>query len=606
MVSEGTVYVSPITVSGIACDSVSTITSVTLDGAPVTLSGSPPCLGFSAQLDSRWGFNIIRGTAKNETGYATNLVQSYLRSPDYFAPAPPATGAAAAGGVADKVPNGLYLQLNQKIIDDGLRAYSDIAELDDLASIVAWQLAAIDLNASIPSPLIPMPGTHSCDCLWPIPDITIHNLGYGVNRGTLGYSTPTVDSIVLVPGGVFMGFTITNFSLPVSVTGYLGDCITSCVDRLDTHATCTGTIYLDGIVMSLQADVSLGPSGRPVVTIPSVNIHLTGLRLDIDWGLLEFLDGPLGLSNMTSSILGIFQAGIEGLLESELQAQIPPVVQEFIEGFEPRSTVTLPPPMNTTLNVASQFDLIDIEAGSARLGIAASISPANPVFASPMGPIRRGGSSVPTFAETPYALGVGLKDDLLNQFLWAAWRGAALEIANLSALGCSVPQGFEASMSAALPPVVMPGTGGYEIDIGFGDVYIEASLPGNAAAAAGGQGASDVALYASTVVGATLEIDPDSDRLVVTLQDDPDIAVQIVRAPKGVEVEVLTAQYTALFECVLSTALQHLIGSYPLPSFPIGLVGLPGVPADAAWVLDDGVVGRHDPYYTVTGDIVVK
>jgi len=77
MVQDGTLDVSPISLSGSAYDSVSTVTSLTIGGQSVSLSGTPPCLDFTTQMDSRWGLNIITGSARNEAGTTMTLAQSY-------------------------------------------------------------------------------------------------------------------------------------------------------------------------------------------------------------------------------------------------------------------------------------------------------------------------------------------------------------------------------------------------------------------------------------------------------------------------------------------------------------------------------------------------
>jgi hypothetical protein len=389
------------------------------------------------------------------------------------------------------------------------------------------------------------------------------------------------------------------------VTGYLGDCITSCVDRIDTRATVSGVVYLDGITLNPVVAITVGPTGRPVVNITDYGVVLDTLHLDIDWGLVEFLDDIIGLSNLGNALLAAFGNGITDLMEGQLQTLLGPIISEILSGYEPPSTVTLPQPMGTVLNFASAFDVIELRSGYARVGVSASVSAANPVVASPMGPVQRGGD-VPTFTATPNAFGAAIKDDLLNQFLWAAWSGGALEIDDLAAFGCPVPNGFLLSMSATLPPVIMPGTHGHQVDIGFGDLYIEAHPVPGATMAASTFTEGDVAMYAATTVGATITIDPETDRFVVTLEENPDIAVQVVSAPRASDIASLTSQYTQIIECLMPTIAQTLLGAYPVPVMPVGVVSLPGVPANTLWVLSDGAVDRQDPYTTIVGDVRVK
>ncbi len=454
--------------------------------------------------------------------------------------------------------------------------------------------------------------SHNCDCLFPIPDITVHTTGYRVGRGTISAGPLHVDWVYLDEGKLVIGLSTFGLSMPISVSGYLDPtCVVACATRVVPSATVTGTVSADHIYVDATVGVSLGDDGRPNVTVcPScLAITVGNPQLDIDWGALEFLDGPLGLSNITTQIVTTFQSYLENAVGAALSDQLPEVLRGIIESFELPATITLPPPTNVVLNVASEFDVIDLHGpqqhGFARLGMAVAVSAANPLLTSPLGSIRRGGD-VPTFSATPYALGVGLKDDFLNQFLWATWVGGAFELPTLLGLGCNLPGGADARLSLSLPPVIMPGTNGHEIDIGFGDVYIETVAPTGDATAAGLSSAGNVAVYASMTAGGAITIDADSYQLVLTLEEDPHVAVEIVSAPEGADLDALSAQYGALAECALTRLAVDIVQAIPIPAPPIGSLGVPGVPIDARWVLGDGVLGRQGAYYAVTGNVVVK
>ncbi len=361
MIQSGTFNNESLTITGVACDSVSTVTSLTLGGQSVALTGTPPCLDFSTQLDSRWGLNVISGTAKNQAGAKRQIAQAYLRSPAYFtAPAKRTTRASDAAEV-DEVPSGIYMQLNQTVADDGNRS-----DANDLATLIALQLSTIDLNTLVPDPIVVSPDanndglvdSHSCNCVFPIPDIVVHSTGYRVGRKTMTGAL-ALDYVRFVNGGVDVGMTASGISLPVTVNGYLDPtCAVACVTRNLTSGVVTGTIYADAITIDMQVAIS-SSGGVPQVSIcPScVSINLLNLRLDIDWGVLEFLDAPLGLSNITTSIINSFQNLIENELDTQLRSILPPLVANFIDSFQLPPTVTLPPPMNTVLNLATSFDV---------------------------------------------------------------------------------------------------------------------------------------------------------------------------------------------------------------------------------------------------------
>ena len=68
MLLAGSFVDSLIAVSGVACDSMSTVTSMSINGQAVPLTGTPPCLDFTAQVNSRWGLNTLSGVARNQAG----------------------------------------------------------------------------------------------------------------------------------------------------------------------------------------------------------------------------------------------------------------------------------------------------------------------------------------------------------------------------------------------------------------------------------------------------------------------------------------------------------------------------------------------------------
>ncbi|HET6349545.1 MAG TPA: hypothetical protein VFH88_10740, partial [Candidatus Krumholzibacteria bacterium] len=290
MVQSGTFDVSLLDATGSACDSVSTLTSLSVDGQPVTLTGAAPCFDFSTQLNSRWGLNIITGTAHNQAGAASTFAQSYLRSPQFSAAAAAAkaTSPARAAATAQSVPDGFYVQLNQPLIDDNNRN-----DVDDIATLVDRVLNGTDLNTLLPTTLVNTYGTHTCDCVYPLDPITVYNTSYRVTRGHLTYGVWAVYGIQVNNGHLDVDISLYGpISAPLSVQGWLDPtCVVACVDRSPgITATVTGTVHADLVTVRTSADVKV-QNGVPVVTLCQGcgSVNLVNPQLDIDWGPLQFL-----------------------------------------------------------------------------------------------------------------------------------------------------------------------------------------------------------------------------------------------------------------------------------------------------------------------------
>lgn len=600
-VQSGNFGTSPVDLSGTACDSVSTMTSLTLNGVSVPLTGSPPCLDFASQMDTRWGVNIITGTATNRAGAKSRVVQSFLRSPQYSASvSTPASASRNAPSATNEVPSGLYVQMNQELIDDGTRG-----DFDDLTSLLDAKLAATPLNSLVPTVLQPPPGTHTCSCVFPLPDVTVHYTGYGVTRGAMT-GNMYVNYLRAVDGGLAMDVILTNVSAPITVTGYADPgCAVDCVSG-EISASASGTVGAGSIGVTGTVDISQS-GGVLQVTIPALNVNITDPTLVLDTGPLQPLIGYIDVSSLSATILSTFEKQIKAGLNAMTASLIPQLIGNYLNSFEFPSQVTLPPPMNTILEIGTTFDVIDFHGpypnGYGDLGFSMSVMPHTYHWPTVHGSVERNGD-VPSFDPTQYALGEGLKDDLLNRFLWAAWAGGAFSLQGPSAsLGCNIPDAGNLEIEALEPPVVMPGTNGHQIDIGLGDLRLQtdaASQPG------GTTPADNIAMDASTIVGATVTLDTSTNKFALTVQDNVTVHLQIYDAPEGADRDALAAQFHPALACMITQILKAVVGAIPVPSPAVGTMGIPGLPANARWVLGDGVLDRADPYYKLTGHVTVK
>ena len=601
MIQGGSEDVSQVTVSGVVCDSLSEITAFTINGAPVVLTGTPPCQTFTTQLDSRWGLNILEAKATNKTGYTHTTVQSYIRSPQFHAPP---TAAASRSSAAAFVPGAVHVRLNQDAIDDGVRGTLANPNADDIATALWLVLNGIDLNAALPAPLVnDRNASQFCDCVWPIADITLGGTGYVVDRGNFSFGGFSIDYVDPTSTGLEMGASAGvngSIRLPVTVRGYLNEgCVIGCVTRGIISGSASGVITLDDIVLDGDVRVRVD-NGAIRVDVTNVVVDLVGLVIDVDWGLIDFLFDFIGLSALVTAIVNAFDSEIESAIASAIHDQAGPVIEDMLNAISVPPVQTLPPPLGKTLNIDRRFDAIATAAaplGFVHTVLSLDVSSTGPSHPGALGPIARAAGAVPVFSSSAYEMGVAVKDDFLNQVLYASWWGGAFDLQDLSGLGCNIPEGATARITALPPPVVMPGTNGHDIDIGVGDIHILVSLaqPPN--------GAPDIELYVSGVAGASLDIDPVTNELLLSFDASPEVFVEVVTAPGDADLAELAEEYSTLFECVYSELLSMVFSSIPIPTIDIGTIGLQGIPAGTRLRLQNGDLSRQDPFWVLTGDV---
>jgi hypothetical protein len=356
--------------------------------------------------------------------------------------------------------------------------------------------------------------------------------------------------------------------------------------------------------------------------------------------------------------VGIFESQIEDELSSAVREQVAPLLQDFLSGFEVATAIDIPAPVNISLNLSSALDMLGfsgpVGSGYGDLGLYTQVYPSSRGATIPWdsrGSVRKNGST-PAFSSTSYAFGVGLKDDLINQVLWGMWYGGGLNISDLSSLlddgseatcadtdnGATDPYGdgcseyatspswcgnyddgdftsgtmccvcgggqtsgggafdnISLSFDALSPPVLMPGEGDDEIQIGLGDVLIDAAVNIE------GFGNINVSLYLSTIIGGFLDIDPTTNSLIVSLDNDPDIWVQVVDIDEPSFQGPMSDLFTEVLRLVVPQLLSAAVGSIPLPEFDVG--GLAGLPQSEVWGLTNGSLDRTGSYYRMTGSL---
>ena len=212
-------------------------------------------------------------------------------------------------------------------------------------------------------------------------------------------------------------------------------------------------------------------------------------------------------------------------------------------------------------------------------------------------------NEAPSFGPN-YPMGIGISDNTLNQIMWAMWYGGAFELPDIVGLapGANV-EGVELGMTATMPPVVMPGRNGNDVEIGLGDLELTASL--NLAEALGVESpaaeAIEVRLYLSAIMGASFDYDPINHAIQIEIDGDPTIAVEVVEISESAYQAEISELMSSIMALVIPELLGSVLSSFPIPEFDLG--GLAGLDSDANWTIGDVTIARKNDYVRMTGSL---
>ncbi len=584
-------------ITGQAIDGISALTALEINDTIISVTPGAESQSILLPANPQWGLNIVTGEAVDECGNRRVLAQSYLYSPQYY----PASTTSNAGSRAG---TGLLAHLNQPVIDDDNRN-----DLDDIASIAEEVLLGLNFNTLVPpgTVFVQDPLRSGCSfCSW------WADYGYWVRRHSstspsfaIGWDGPWVIYLDAIDNALALRARLENFDFPLQANGSLREC--ACGVQA-TQSTGTISAWAGADVVQATGDLGVTTVGTDIqVTVNSMDLQTTGLYLDLDCGWADFL-----CDLITDFVVPLLADLIENALEDVISAEIPPLIDDFLSSFGIDTGFNLPAPLSLHLNLSSGLDLLDFDGpagtGNGELGLYAQVYPsargstipagsAHPGCCGSRGAIRRNApQTAPTFSSIQYSFGLGLKDDVLNQVLWAAWYGGGLNLTLgeiLSLAGDFNLDGVTMTIDGKLPPVIMPGTNPNQVYIGLGDAKVDATvnLAQLLGAEAEGVPPLTVGMYLSAVVGGSLDIDPTTNEIQIFLDtDNPSIYVQVTSIDDEGYQGVMTDLFTGLLELLLPELLSRALGSFPIPEFNLSALGVP-IP-DTILTLSNGDLGR--------------
>lgn len=603
-----------VTILGSVTDAVSVITSLSVDDVEQPIESGLSSIAINTLHSSRWGLSVVTGTAEDECGNVGYMAHGFLRSGSYYAPAVEPTPQAAA-------INGAIAQINQPFLDD-----EDRGDMDDLATLVQNVVSNVDLNEEIAPGQVLQEDPYAEDC-----ETDNSDTSYKISRDpnpalNITMSGPRITQLQAVDGGLRFDLEISDVTFPILVNATASTCFIFDIDWVDiTQSAVMG-------FSNLQATGTFGINhvqGETQVNLDTFNADFTGTYVDLDCGLLDF-----ACDLITQAARELIEDTVESAVRNAVRDDVPAILEQTIDGLAVEQSIELPAPLSKTLNVVAQPALINLCGPGSRLVQPESCAPSQNdgsllvgltthVFPSEIGEsipenargaIERSAAH-PEFIDSDHSFGVALRDDFLNQILWALWYTDGLNIDLVESFSDLVPEAVESgTLRATLPPVIMPGTGDNMFDIGLGDLHVKTRV--NMTALLGGSDSEsdteadstpdsylDAELYASVIMGSDIDIDPATNTLQLTVQSEPEFYFHIVELNNGAYSQETGILLEQIIPAVLPDLLGQTLASFPLPQ--IDLSAIVDLPEDTTWEIHNAQLNHTDGYVQVSGNVVL-
>ena len=384
------------------------------------------------------------------------------------------------------------------------------------------------------------------------------------------------------------------FSLPLELEATARNCML--VDFNWADIALDAAVGIEEIVITGTISMS-HHDGDAAAAIDSFHPVFSGTWIDLDCGLVDF-----ACDAITSAATGKIEEVLERTIREKVETTLPEMLEMALESQRIAPSIDLPEPFNMSLMVEAGINEVAIsdpsqgEAASI-IAIDASVLPAergSSIDADAHGAIYRGAQDV-TFS-SDHEFGLAVRDDFLNQMLWAVWYGGGFNVDLQEAYADKLPAAVEsASISALLPPVMMPGTDGNIMDLGLGDLLIEARVDVASLIAAQTPNAPaeiepyfmDVEMYVSSRMGARIELSEDGTSLDLHIGQDYELAFDVQNISNTEGASELGAMLSSVATMALPMMVTKVIGSYELPT--LALNDLSGNPHDSIAV-EDGTI----------------
>lgn len=552
---------APITIQGNVSDLVSSVTDFLVNGQPVT----PNAQGdFTAVMSSAWGINVIEATAVDEAGNVRELAQSFELASTY-------KRASPTRQFSGRVDDGLIAHLGQAALDD------NAADIDDLATIARLAIQQLDVAALIPNPAT----TYNSSCLFLSGRLRMY-------VDDVRFGTPDI-TITSRNGGLFLRASIPNVIVDMHTSG----------DVCDIPINVSGAATANRIVISGNLNVSRN-GNVSLVSMPTATVDIQNLRINlslpaiIDWAV----DGIINLFRNTIA------NRLEAAFRDIIRAEIPAVVEDFLDSISISTGFDLPSPLSTRLEARSGLGMLQFDTAGGNIGLDTTLF-ATPAFSpEPRGGILQETKTIPTFSSNrPLAVALGY--DLLNQAMYSAWYGGAFQIdlaqffsGQLDNNGQSI--GVTATADPLLPPVIGPsGSSTYPVQIQVGDLGIDLDLtniPNFPMVQA--------RIYAHATIRANVTVSS-AGVLQLTIAPNPTIVLDVESSLDALlDPVALRDTLEAIINGFVPQIVADVIAGIPLPSFDLSALAGSYLPPNIVLGLGNAQTRFHSSYLILEGNLV--
>ena len=516
----------PITVMGIVKVGGAGLKDLFINGFPVPVNANGT---FAWEMQPAQGINILHAIASSKLGGQDTAVRSFAYSNEFI----------PNGGT---VPNGIGIWLSQFVWDD-----NNTSDIDDIATVIRLILMEYDIPALIPSVLT------SGQAGW---------CSYTVKTTGVGIGLPEVD---LTPKNGALGFRVRypNFYMGVKAEASSWFCF-----------DISGSVSMDYIEVSGDLKVIQFPNS---VQFQLVNEGSAVQNLDVN------IDGIFGF--LFNWIINFFEGDIEGIVEQQIVAQMAPISDAlggalnalaFDTSFDIPSFLGDQPP--TTVDLKTKLTKSNFNQFGGFLELSTTVTTSQKgIPYNPLGSVGRANCLDTKVEFFDYLmqgeLEIALKDDMINQVLFAAWYAGAFEIPLDQSILGDIDLGefgvqlLDVSLSFMLPPVLSSCNYDQTLTMSIGDLRVHVSI------LLFGQ-PLEVDIFTSAVTAAELTIveGVTGPEMAIEMTDVLFMGTEVGQLQVGTEnaqgaLEELMSQY--LVPDFFTDLGGQALGSFPIPSIPL-------------------------------------
>jgi hypothetical protein len=556
-----------VTVTGTVTSKAGAITEFNINGAAVALD---PDGSFAHPLESSQGMNLIIAETLDELGGTARTTPAYYFSTVWYP-------VDAADPKKAMVQDGLMVFLGPEVWDD-----NDTSDVDDLATVMVYYMASLDLGALIKNPV------STGKYLW---------CDYVVNVSNIQYGDPDID-LIPIDGGLHQKVVIPDFSADIQIdsSGFL----CSLAD-MKGKATATDIEIVADVLIASNGGVVSATMSQSNVTVHGLNIQISG-----GWGFL--------LNWLIDFFEDSFAAQLEDAFEKQLGAQIPKAIVDALNSLALDQSIPVAPFMDdgeaVVLKIKTGLSSAKFTPQGAALGMQATVVVPKVTPHNPLGSIGRAacltGLAEPFTFPMKGQLELALHDDFFNQIPYGMYLGGLLEMDLTSEqLGVDLSQygldNVDLHVDFLLPPIMTSCTPDSATVLQIGDMRVDGQmnlygLP------------VEMTVYASMETEAGLvpvTKDDGTKELSIALGDVRIMEVEVaaVTGPlEGAEEVLVSLIENQLMGGFLDNFSGGAMGAFPIPDVDLSGVN-PAVPADAKISLDLKEVLRVLGYWVLTGDV---